>query len=161
MRFALCRRHNYSLKMKQPRQLSFFAIGAIICFTVRVGAQTTLTVSAQANIFGAGHLAPLDTPNPSGGSGGIPPVVFAFPAHRILDAGIVGGAHVRFRAAAGDGARLDGIAFRAAETPLGRMLLEGRGESLHLAGQLALDHYGGRERVQFRLIDAARPGQRR
>ena len=92
---------------------------------------------------------------------GNPEPVFAFPAHRILDAGVVGGAHVRFRAAAGDGARLDGIAFRAAENPLGRMVLESRGEPLHLAGQLALDHYGGRERVQFRLADAARPAQRR
>ena len=50
---------------------------------VSVGAGTTLMVSAQANIFGAGHLPPLDTPNPSGGSGGIPPVVFAFPAHQF------------------------------------------------------------------------------
>lgn len=69
--------------MKQLRQCLIFVIGVIICLAVRVGAQTTLTVSAQANIYGAGHLPPLDTPNPSGGSGGIPPVVFAFPAHHF------------------------------------------------------------------------------
>jgi hypothetical protein len=59
--------------------LALFAISATAL--VRAQAGTTLTVSAQANIFGAGHLPPMDTPNPSGGSGGVPPVVFAFPPH--------------------------------------------------------------------------------
>lgn len=70
--------------MKRVSPIIFAAIAiwpgfALIC----AGAGTTLTVSAQANIFGAGHLPPLDTPNPSGGSGGIPPVVFAFPEHQF------------------------------------------------------------------------------
>jgi single-stranded-DNA-specific exonuclease len=127
----------------------------------RARADAALLIDAALTAGGARPelIAALDKAGPYGSAN--PEPVFAFPAHRILDAAVVGGAHVRFRAAAGDNARLDGIAFRAAGAPLGDLLLQGRGESLHLAGQLALDHYGGRERVQFRLLDAARPGQRR
>jgi hypothetical protein len=69
----------------KPAHLSCVLIAvALVCFTsVRAGAGTTLTISAQANIFGAGHLPPMDTPNPSGGSGGVPPVVFAFPPNQF------------------------------------------------------------------------------
>ena len=69
----------------KPTKLSFVLVAAaVVCWTaVRVGAGTTLTVSAQANIFGAGHQPPMDTPNPSGGSGGVPPVVFAFPPNQF------------------------------------------------------------------------------
>jgi hypothetical protein len=59
-------------------------VAALVGFIpVRAGAGTSLTISVQANIFGAGHLPPMDTPNPSGGSGGVPPVVFAFPPHQF------------------------------------------------------------------------------
>ena len=68
--------------MRLSRLTLLSAIGAFAAVApICAVAGTTLTVSAQANIFGAGHLPPMDTPNPSGGSGGVPPVVFAFPAH--------------------------------------------------------------------------------
>ena len=40
----------------------------------------TYIVSAYANIFGAGHPPPGDTPAPSGGGGGVPPVPITFSA---------------------------------------------------------------------------------
>ena len=86
---------------------------------------------------------------------GSPEPVFAFPAHRIVDVAPVGTGHLRFRAGAADGAVLDGIAFRVADSAIGRVLLGARGQTLHLAGTLALDRYGGRERVRLRLLDAA------
>lgn len=127
----------------------------------RARADAALPIDAALTAGGARSelINALEQAGPYGS--GNPDPVFAFPAHRITDAAIVGGAHVRLRAASGDGARVDGIAFRSAETPLGRMLLESRGESLHLAGHLALDRWGGRERVQLRLVDAARPARRR
>ena len=68
--------------MRLSRLTLLSAIGAFAAVApICAVAGTTLTVSAQANIFGAGHLPPMDTPNPGGGSGGVPPVVFAFPAH--------------------------------------------------------------------------------
>jgi len=87
---------------------------------------------------------------------GNPEPVFVLPAHRLLDASVVGNGHVRFRAEAGDGARIEGIAFRAAGEPLGDALLAGRGDKKHFAGTLLLDRFGGRERVQMRLLDLAR-----
>lgn len=70
--------------MKPTQPVLLFILGAIFwSVNVNVVAGTTLTVTAQANIFGAGHFPPMDTPNPSGGSGGTPPVVFAFPAHQF------------------------------------------------------------------------------
>ncbi len=120
-----------------------------------VRAGESLLVDATLTAAGATPplLAGLDRAGPYGA--GNPEPVFAFPAHRLVDVAPAGVNHVRFRAQAGDGATLDGIAFRAAGEPLGRGLLEGRGGPMHLAGSLTLDRYGGRERVQLRLLDAA------
>jgi single-stranded-DNA-specific exonuclease len=86
---------------------------------------------------------------------GNPEPVFALPAHRLVDVATVGNGHLRLRAEAGDGAKIDGIAFRAASTPVGDALFAARGTVVHLAGTLAADRYGGRERVQLRLLDLA------
>lgn len=87
---------------------------------------------------------------------GNPQPVFAFPAHRARFAEIVGaGGHVKFTLAADDGARLKAIAFRAAASPLGEALLSAGERPMHLAGTLSLDHWQGREEVQFRATDAA------
>ncbi|MGE3146449.1 MAG: single-stranded-DNA-specific exonuclease RecJ, partial [Pseudorhodoplanes sp.] len=81
--------------------------------------------------------------------------VFAIPAPSIAYADPVGQGHVRVRLKSGDGALLNGIAFRAADKPLGRALLEARGQNLHVAGTISIDRWQGAERVQLRLLDAA------
>jgi single-stranded-DNA-specific exonuclease len=86
---------------------------------------------------------------------GNPEPVFALPAHRLVDVAAVGNGHVRLRAEAPDGAKINGIAFRAASTPAGEALFAARGGFVHLAGTLTVDRYGGRERVQLRLLDLA------
>lgn len=88
---------------------------------------------------------------------GVPEPVFAFPDHRIAFADIVGNGHVRVTAEAADRTRLKAVAFRAAETPLGRAILESRGKTLHLAGALVIDRWQGEPKVELRLVDAARP----
>ncbi|GHA36884.1 single-stranded-DNA-specific exonuclease [Devosia pacifica] len=102
----------------------------------------------------------LDRAGPFGA--GNPTPVFAFPAHRARFAQVVGkGGHVSFSLASDDGARIKAIAFRAAETPLGELLLSNQGAApLHVAGCLSLDHWQGREQVQLRVVDAARPETR-
>jgi single-stranded-DNA-specific exonuclease len=77
------------------------------------------------------------------------------PAHRLADVVNVGNGHVRLRAEAGDGSKIDGIAFRAAAEPLGQALHAARGTAIHLAGTLAEDRFGGGDRVQLRLLDFA------
>ncbi|ODT70720.1 MAG: single-stranded-DNA-specific exonuclease RecJ [Pelagibacterium sp. SCN 63-23] len=89
---------------------------------------------------------------------GNPSPVFAFPAHRARYPQIVGkGGHISFTLTSEDGARLKAIAFRAAGTALGDVLMRDGDQPLHFAGSLSIDHYQGREQAQFRLLDIARP----
>ncbi len=86
---------------------------------------------------------------------GNPEPVLAFPGHTLAYAAPVGAGHIRARLRAPDGATLNAIAFRAADKPLGKALLENRGQTVHVAGCLAIDRWQGAERVQLRLVDAA------
>jgi single-stranded-DNA-specific exonuclease len=86
-----------------------------------------------------------------------PEPAFVFPSHTIAFAEPVGAGHIRVRLRSGDGTFLPGIAFRAADQPLGRALLEHRGRPLHVAGSLYIDRWQGGERVQLRISDAAIP----
>lgn len=95
----------------------------------------------------------LETAGPYGSGHSQP--VFAVPAHRVRDSRLVGERHVKVTLEAMDGARLDGIAFRAAETPLGNLLLNSRGANLHVAGSLGAEHYQGSRRIQLRISDGA------
>ena len=88
------------------------------------------------------------------GSGNPEPVI-ALPAHTIAYAEEVGQAHVRARFKSGDGSFINAIAFRALNQPLGRALVQGRGQSVHAAGSLVIDRWNGTERVQLRLLDVA------
>ncbi|MGE3246454.1 MAG: DHH family phosphoesterase, partial [Beijerinckiaceae bacterium] len=88
---------------------------------------------------------------------GNPEPVIALPAHRIADAGVVGSDHVRVRIAAGDRGHIDAIAFRCATAELGQALLAARGRTMHIAGSLSIDRWGGRPRVQLRIADIAEP----
>lgn len=93
----------------------------------------------RAGPYGAGHPAPM----------------LALPRHTLSDARPVGANHVRLELKAETGARLTAIAFRAADTELGRFLLDRRGQAIHVAGTLAVDHWNGNRKVQLRVVDAA------
>jgi single-stranded-DNA-specific exonuclease len=86
---------------------------------------------------------------------GAPEPVLALAGHVVASADVVGQGHVRLRLRAGDGASVGAIAFRAAETELGRALIARRGARIHAAGALGVDRWGGAERACLRLIDAA------
>ncbi len=93
----------------------------------------------KAGPFGAGHPAPM----------------LALPRHRIVDVRTVGTGHVRVELVSDAGGRLSAIAFRAADSDLGRFLLGRRGKVVHIAGNLATNHWNGAQQIQFRIIDAA------
>lgn len=99
----------------------------------------------SAGPYGAGHPEP----------------VFALPSHRLSFADVVGNGHVRLSVSSSAGESLKGIAFKAAETPLGQFLLGRRGMPLHIAGTLSIDTWQGAERVQLRVLDAADPALNR
>src|SRR3954452_10932570 len=90
---------------------------------------------------------------------GNPEVVLALPAHQLVYADEVAQAHLRLRFKSGDGAIVNGIAFRSVGQKLGSALVANRGQQLHVAGSLSVDRYQGAERVQFRVIDVALPDQ--
>jgi single-stranded-DNA-specific exonuclease len=92
------------------------------------------------------------------GSGNPEPVV-ALPAHQLIYADEVGQAHLKLRFKSGDGAIVNGIAFRSVGQKLGNALTQHRGQLLHVAGSLAVDRYQGVERVQLRVLDVAVPDQ--
>ncbi|MBO1904900.1 single-stranded-DNA-specific exonuclease RecJ [Microvirga sp. 3-52] len=89
---------------------------------------------------------------------GQPEPVFVFPQHRLVEAREVGsGGHMRVKLRGGDGSFIGGIAFRAAGQPLGNALSQAIGNPLHVAGTLSIDRWGGNEKVEVRIMDAARP----
>ncbi len=98
-------------------------------------------------------MATVERAGPYGA--GNPEPMFALPHHTIAYAEAVGSGHVRVRLRAGDGAFLSAIAFRAADQPLGRTLVENRGQPVHVAGTLCVDRWQGSERVQLRIADLA------
>ncbi len=100
-------------------------------------------------------VATLNRAGPFGA--GNPEPVVALPSHRLIHADEIGQAHLRLRFKSGDGAIVNGIAFRALGQPLGNALAQMRGQPLHVAGSLAVDRWQGAERVQLRVIDVAVP----
>jgi len=80
---------------------------------------------------------------------------FAISAARIAKADVVGSDHVRCILTGEDGGRLKAIAFRCADRPLGQLLLKSAGLPLHIAGQIRIDRWQGRESVQMIIDDAA------
>jgi single-stranded-DNA-specific exonuclease len=94
-----------------------------------------------------GRAGPFGTGNPE--------PLLALPAHTLVYADPVGDGHIRTRVRSGDGRFVNAIAFRAVGRPLGKTLLENRGQALHVAGHIAVDRWQGEERVQLRLVDVA------
>ena len=68
----------------------------------------------------------------------------------------VGSSHLKISFGDGMGAKIDGIAFGAFDTPLGAALENAGHQRFHLAGRLELNTWGGRSKVQLRLEDAAK-----
>ncbi|MGV8856125.1 MAG: single-stranded-DNA-specific exonuclease RecJ [Devosia sp.] len=147
-----------TIKSGQLGPFRAFLADALSVDVAAARAATALKVDAALTARGASIdlVKDLERAGPYGS--GNPGPVFAFPAHRAKFAQVVGkGGHVSFALVSEDGARLKAIAFRAASTAIGDALLRGNDSALHFAGSLGIDHYQGREQVQFRLIDLAKP----
>ncbi len=93
----------------------------------------------QAGPYGSGHPSPC----------------FVLADMRVVQADVVGQAHVRCTLADALGARIRAIAFRAVEGPLGALLLNRNGPPIHVAGALRAETWNGTRRVQFEIRDAA------
>jgi single-stranded-DNA-specific exonuclease len=100
-----------------------------------------MTLLERAGPYGHGHPQPR----------------FAFPAHRVKFAKVVGENHIRCTLEGGDGSRVDAVAFRAAGQPLGHLLLSSAGMPMHIAGHLRRDTWNGRDKRELVIEDAADP----
>ncbi|MGS4943834.1 single-stranded-DNA-specific exonuclease RecJ [Meridianimarinicoccus sp. RP-17] len=99
-------------------------------------------------------VAGLEAAGPFGA--GAPAPRFALPDLVLRDARRVGDNHLKLTLAQA-GHTLDAIAFGAFDGPMGTALETRRGGTVHVAGRLDLNQWGGRTRVQIRLDDAAIP----
>ena len=89
---------------------------------------------------------------------GNPEPLFAAPAVRIERPMAVKGGHVRCTLVDDAGGKLRAVAWRSAETGLGRRLLAGDG-AIHVVGRLRPDDWMGREAVELEIEDVADPRQ--
>ncbi|KAB2691798.1 single-stranded-DNA-specific exonuclease RecJ [Brucella pseudogrignonensis] len=106
------------------------------------GATVSLYESLQkAGPFGSAHPQP----------------VLALPHHILVDVRLVGRDHVRVALRGADGKRVNAIAFRVAEGDLGRFLFNNIGQSVHIVGNLSLNHWNGSVTPQIQILDAAVP----
>jgi single-stranded-DNA-specific exonuclease len=98
-------------------------------------------------------VAALDGAGPFGAAH--PEVVVALPRLTIRGVQPVGADHIRIDAQAMDGTRIKAVAFRASNSPLAKGLQGAIGRSVHLAGTLSVNRWGGSSRAELRLLDAA------
>lgn len=144
-------------KAKLDDLARFFA-ATLAGAAARLAERATLSIDGALTPSAAndGLVELLERAGPYGQ--GNPPPRFAFPAHRVKFAKPVGTAHIRCVLEAGDGSRLDAVAFRAAGQPLGELLMAAaNGLPIHVAGQLKRDTWGGRNRIELQIEDAADP----
>tara|TARA_R110002124_G_scaffold106467_21_gene258432 strand:- start:40419 stop:42158 length:1740 start_codon:yes stop_codon:yes gene_type:complete len=95
----------------------------------------------------------LDAAGPFGQAAPAPR--FAFADMTVLDARRVGANHLKIRFGDLSGPQIDGIAFGAYDTELGPAVERAGRARLHLAGRVEINSFGGRNKVQLRLDDAA------
>ena len=113
----------------------------------------TIDAAISAGAATTGFLGEVARAGPFGA--GAPEPVFALPAHRLSSASYTPQGHLRCTLHAADNGRIDGILFRARGTPLGDALEGHVGKTLHFAGRLRIDSWGGRDKVQLQIVDAA------
>jgi len=145
----------FSLRLDQAKVFHRFLTDA---FAAGVGASFeagALEIDAMIAPSGATPALAADLARAGPFGTGNPEPVLAVPDAQVLFADVVGQSHVRLRLAGGDGARLDAIAFRVADTELGRGLVGARGSRIHAAGRLRAEIWNGSQKVQLQLDDAA------
>ncbi len=138
-------------------------LGALRAYFDEVAAESvgTLVQTAEQKIDGAvsaggANIALVELLERAGPYGaGNPEPVFALPNHLVAFSKPVGQGHLKVSLRAQDGSQIDGIAFRALETEIGKLLNQGREQLIHVAGTLSANRWNGRVTPQIRIIDVA------
>lgn len=80
---------------------------------------------------------------------------FAFADCFVSYVDIVGKDHVKVSLRGPDGSSVKAMAFRAADKPLGRLLIESRGKTIKIAGTVRNNHWNGRTSAEIFIDDAS------
>jgi single-stranded-DNA-specific exonuclease len=147
----------FKLERRKQEALEVFLLERLAGSVARATSVRHLAIDGALSAGGANRelMDLLDRAGPYGP--GHPEPRFVFPAHRLSRIRSVKDAHVRCTLQASDGARIEACAFRVADTPLGKLLLQGEGLPLHVAGHLRRSSWQGRESVELMIEDAADP----
>lgn len=115
-----------------------------------------IEVDSALDLLGANtdFAAALELLEPFGAGNAEPKIVLEHV--RIVKPGIVGAGHVRCFLTSGNGGSLKAMAFKIADTELGKTLLNSQGAVFDIAGVLRRDNWQGRNSVQFIIDDALR-----
>lgn len=81
---------------------------------------------------------------------------FAFNDVMLTYVDIVGKDHVKCSLKGADGSSVKAMAFRSADKPLGRLLIESRGKNIKIAGTIRNNHWNGRTTAEIFIDDAAK-----
>lgn len=145
----------FSLARSQLAGFESFLMNELSGIAAKIDASQVLEVEAAISP-GAATPAMADELALAGPFGaGNPEPHLVVPDALLVHAEIVREDHVRLRLRGADGARLDAIAFRAAQLPLGKALLAARGSQIHAVGRLRAEDWQGHRRVQLHVEDAA------
>lgn len=80
---------------------------------------------------------------------------FAFSDAYLTYVDVVGKDHVKCSFRGGDGSVVKAMAFRSADKPLGRLLLDSRNKTIKIAGTIRNNHWNGRTSAEIFIDDAA------
>jgi single-stranded-DNA-specific exonuclease len=130
--------------------LSEEVVGAAALDVVEVDALIAPGEAARAILEAFRVLAPHGPGNPE--------PAFALANVRAENAMPLRGGHVRCSLVGGTGAKLGAVAWRAADSAVGRRLLAGGG-SIHVVGKLKTDTWNGRQKTEIEIEDIADPRQ--
>ena len=146
-----------TISVGQIDSLKSFLENALHSDVARMNQNPELRIDAPLTASGATEelIQDLEKAGPYGS--GQPDPIFVFPSHNLRFVDTVGNGHIRCSLSDGMGKTIKGIAFRAAEEPLGKLMLGSRMENLHVAGSLSLNYWRGKPEVQLRIVDAAKP----
>ncbi|MBS0186097.1 MAG: single-stranded-DNA-specific exonuclease RecJ [Proteobacteria bacterium] len=86
---------------------------------------------------------------------GNPTPRFMVPCLRITNTSLIQNTHVRCTLRSEEGIKLDAIAFRAFNTPLGDALMDAKNHPFHFVGTFRRDSWNGREKIQMTIEDLA------
>ena len=147
----------FKLERRQHDALLAFLIEHLARPVAQASAVRALAIDGALSAGGATKelMELLDRAGPYGP--GHPEPRFVFPGHRLTRIRHLKQAHVRCTLKAPDGARIEACAFRVGDTKLAKLLLQGEGLPLHVAGHLRRTSWQGRESVELLIEDAADP----